>query len=166
MKHSLLKNRYESALIPVLWIALYPHAGPQGFLGSGLAGTLACLIGGLAFFLRIWLPLIWAQGFCVTAVAAIAQAAWIKLGLWPWWALAALGLVLPALENLRSEGALKNFSIQCALFLISACVFLELRSLLQQSEFAFLSEHAAGVFLLLSLMALFLQNLLPGKEKA
>ena len=155
-----MNRRYEYALACVLWIAFYTHV-PRGFLAGVLAGVLACLLGLLAFFLRIWLPLRWMQGLCVIAIAGTAQAAWIKLGLWPWWALAALGLLLPALENLRSEGALKNFNGRCCLFLVSAFIFLGLRYGLQQSPFAFLGEHAAGNFFSLGVMALFLQHFLP-----
>ena len=158
------KKEYSSALTAVLWIALYSRQGSGGFLGSLLAGTMACLTGGAVFFLRIWLPVVWTQGFCVLITAIVCQAAWMKAQLMPWWALAVLGLTLPMGENLRAEGVMKVFVGQCGLFFVTANVFLLLRNLLEQSSFSLLGEHGSGIFLILGLSVLLMQTLRPAAK--
>ncbi len=166
MRHRPFNWRFESALTAVLWLALGGTAPlSKGFLGAGLAAAMAYLLGLLVFFLGIWAPAAWLEALAVVLAAAAAQTAWLKIHLPPWWALAALGVVLPMAENLRSDGGLRRLARADAVFFMVACAFLLARHLLERSALGFLGEHPAGIFLVLGLLALGLQMTRPMTER-
>ena len=143
-----------AAWIAVLALALYGRAGFEAFWALGLAGLLWIVLSLLVFFLRLWLSAAWTRNCLVVLAAVAAQVVWIKLMLATGWVLAVLGLLLPAVEDLRSAKHWQALALQAVFVGSLSLAFLMARSGLETTGSVFFWEHPAGLFGLAGLLAL------------
>lgn len=136
----------------VMAFAFYGRFSGHAAAALGLSVFTGLLLAGMAYFMRLWLPGSVIRFIVAAAAALAAQLVWTKLQLGPWWALAVLGLVLPAVENLRAPGRFQALLMQLLLLTVTALFFFLVRTLLEASPSRFFWEHPAGLFALAALL--------------
>lgn len=148
------KTALVSVFSSVLMLTFYGQISRDAFWALFLSSVLLIFLGGLTYFLRAWFSTVWVRTLVVVLAASAAQAVWIKQGLEPWWALAALGLLLPISTEIRLPKKGLEFAVQVLILEAAALCFFAARSALELTTSRFFWEQPAGHLGLLGLMAL------------
>jgi len=143
-----------SVFSSVLILTFYGRMNREACTALVLCSVSLVFLGGGIYFLRVWLPSVFVRALAVLFVAAAAQAAWIKQGLEPWWALAVLGVLLPAVSEIRQPMKTAEFAGQAMVLAAAALCFFAARSALELTASQIFWEQPAGHWSLLGLIAL------------
>jgi len=154
MNESQKKTNLVSLFSSVLMMTFYGRISRDAFLALVLSSGLLFFLGGIAYFLRVWLSSAWVRIIIVFLAVSAAQVVWIKQGLEPWWMLAALNLLLPLISKIREPMKILEFTIQAIILETAALCFFATRSALELTASRYFWEQPAGHFGLLGLLAL------------
>jgi len=148
------KTRLVSVFSSVLMLTFYGRFGREAVWALALSSALLIFLGGGAYFLRLGLSAVWVRMILVFFAVSAAQIVWLKQGIEPWWALAVLSLLLPAVSGLRRPNKLLELVVQGIIFEAAALCFFAVRSALELSASQFFWQQPAGHLSLLGLIAL------------
>lgn len=148
------KTKLVSVFSSVLMLSFYGRVSQEAFLALVLSSLAFFILGGLTYFLRMWMTAQWTQALMVVLAALAAQVVWIQRGMEPWWMLAVLGLLLPAVTEIREPLRLLEVTLAALVLEASALCFFAARSALELTAGRFFWEQPAGHWSLIGLIAL------------